>query len=159
MNSETYQEPMVEQRDQMLVRVPITVLGLSMAYSGVLGWLERRYPIKPDHTWAEVAGGVLITLVPVALEGRRFSRLDWRVYEETVWRCFFASGVPIILWQLGEQVVRHLELMRYAAIRETRSEHAHHPQTLASRGGAGAGRPTYRSERVDPDADQGPGDA
>jgi hypothetical protein len=81
--------------------------------------LERRYPIRPDHIWAEVAGGVLIALVPVALHARKEPRTprwgNWRSYENAVWSSFIAAGTPIILWQIGEAVFRHRELMRYTA--------------------------------------------
>ncbi len=130
----------------MLVNVPARVLGLSIAYSATLGWLERKFPnIKPDHTWAEVAGGVLISLVPVALEARQLAQqgqhVQWQTYEGAVWRAFFASGTPIILWQLGEAVFRHVELMRYTTDGEGRSIeiHAHGTTTLASGSGERAG--------------------
>jgi hypothetical protein len=133
----------------MLVNVPIRVMGLSVAYSVALGWLERKFPnIKPDHIWAEVAGGVLISLVPVALEARRQSRklegkdtLQWQTYEGAVWRAFFASGTPIILWQLGEAIFRHMELMKYTTHGEGRSIEidAHGTTALASGGGERAG--------------------
>ncbi len=108
---------------KLLVSVSLQVSGLSVLYAGGLSWLERQFPlIKPDHIWAEVAGGVLITLVPVALTARRLtsqpdSNLSWRDYEAAVWCAFGASGVPIILWQLGETLVRRAELLQYAAYR------------------------------------------
>jgi hypothetical protein len=128
----------------MLVKVPMQVMGLSIAYSVTLGWLERKFPnIKPDHIWAEVAGGVLICLVPVALQARRQGRknqekekeaLPWQVYEGAVWRAFVASGTPIILWQIGEAVFRHMELMKYTAYGEGRSANinAYSTEALAS---------------------------
>jgi hypothetical protein len=131
----------------MLLKVPMQVMGMSIAYSVCLGWLERKYPnIKPDHIWAEVAGGVLISLVPVALEARRQRRksqeqdkepLQWQVYEGAVWRAFFASGTPIILWQIGEAIFRHMELMKYTAYGEGRSANvnAYGTETLASGSG------------------------
>ncbi len=107
----------------MLVRIPMHILGLSTGYAAALGWLERKFPsIKPDHIWAEVAGGVLLSLVPVALAARQTAHysgqrtdepLSWQTYEYAVWRAFVASGTPIILWQLGEAVVRHTELLSY----------------------------------------------
>ncbi|PLS67400.1 MAG: hypothetical protein CV045_13830, partial [Cyanobacteria bacterium M5B4] len=45
------------------------------------------------------------------------SNLSWRDYEAAVWCAFGASGVPIILWQLGETLVRRAELLQYAAHR------------------------------------------
>lgn len=148
-------------QEELLVNVPLTVLGLSTIYSSVLGWLERRYPIKPDHTWAEVAGGVLITLVPVAYSARRYPDLNWRTYEAAVWRCFFASGVPIILWQLGEAVIRQVDLLNYAAQRDARSEIAHADDTpsLADRGGERAYRGAWSGERSDTDIAEGSGEA
>jgi hypothetical protein len=143
------QSPSESNETKMLLKVPMQVMGLSIAYSVCLGWLERKFPnIKPDHIWAEVAGGVLISLVPVALEARRQRQrsqdekdhttdLHWKTYEGAVWRAFFASGTPIILWQIGEAVFRHMELMKYTAYGEGRSANvnAHGTETLASRGG------------------------
>lgn len=132
----------------MLIKVPLQVMGLSVLYSAGLGWLERKFPnIKPDHIWAEVAGGVLISLVPVALAARNERRLrgndplPWQTYEGAVWRSFFASGAPIILWQIGEAVFRHMELMRYTAYGEGRSVEidAYSTETLAGGGGERAG--------------------
>jgi hypothetical protein len=122
--------------DGLSVGVPLTVLGLATVYAAGLSALERRFPIKPDHTWAEVAGGVLISLVPVALSARKYPQLDWRSYEGTIWRCFFASGVPIILWQIGESMLRHMELLQYTAAREhTTDAYADDSTPLATRGG------------------------
>jgi hypothetical protein len=104
--------------DRLTVGTPLTVMGLATMYAASLRALERRYPIKPDHIWAEVAGGVLISLVPVALSARKQPQLDWRSYEGTIWRCFFASGIPIVIWQIGEAILRHMELLRYTAARE-----------------------------------------
>jgi hypothetical protein len=104
----------------MAVKVPLQVMGLSVTYAAALGWLERKYPsIKPDHIWAEVAGGVLVTLVPVTLAAHSTDdeeepeALHWQTYEGTVWRAFFSSAIPIILWQLGESLVRHNEFLSY----------------------------------------------
>lgn len=128
----------------MLVNVPLQVTSLSVAYSFSLGWLERKFPnIKPDHTWAEVAGGVLLSLIPVGLEARRRTRyepdnpLHWQTYEAAVWRAFIASGTPIILWQLGEAVFRHMELMRYTTQHERRSLEIDAYDTTALAGGGG----------------------
>lgn len=120
--------------ETLLVHVPLGVLGASTIYSAILGWLERKYPIKPDHTLAEVVGGVLLTLVPVALAARNKTELHWRVYEGSIWRCFFAAGMPIVLWQLGEAVARQIELLRYATSSARRSDDldADHTSPLAS---------------------------
>lgn len=136
----------------MLVKVPLQVMGMSIAYSAGLGWLERKFPnIKPDHIWAEVAGGVLISLVPIALEARRMALkgnegtgLHWQTYEGAVWRAFFASGTPIILWQISEAIHRHMELIKYTADAERRSReiNAHSTETLASGGGEREGTDT-----------------
>jgi hypothetical protein len=150
MNSQTTPTN-TQQTEEMLVQVPLTVLGVSALYSVALGWLERKFPIKPDHTWAEVAGGVLITLVPVALKARKNPNMDWRTYEDAIWRCFIASGTPIILWQLGESVYRHVELLKYAAGRETRSisSDANPTTTLAVRDGDRTGVGLDGGERSD----------
>jgi hypothetical protein len=149
--------PLTEQ-EQMLLNVPMTVFGVSTLYSVALGWLERRYPIKPDHTWAEVAGGVMITLLPAALAARKtHGGVDWRTYEATVWRCFVASGVPIILWQLGESVSRQVDLLRYAASRDSRSsiDDADHSSPLADRSGERALGSAPGSQGSDPEAAAG----
>jgi hypothetical protein len=150
----------------MLVKLPMQVMGLSIAYSVGLGWLERKFPnIKPDHIWAEVAGGVLLSLVPVALEARRQSRdaphtLPWQTYEGAVWRAFFASGTPIILWQLGEAVFRHMELMKYTAYGEGRSTaiHAHGTTALASGSGSRERANSAGSNGSDPLSAEGSGE-
>jgi hypothetical protein len=130
----------------LLVDVPLRVASLSIAYAAVLGVLERKFPtIRPDHIWAEVAGGVLISLVPVALEARRQTahgaQVNWQTYEGAVWRAFFASGTPIILWQLGESIVRHRELMQYTTTEVGRSGDidANDTPTLADGGRARTG--------------------
>jgi hypothetical protein len=160
MNAEIVYNEATEGLDELLIRVPLQVAGLSTIYSIILGQLERRYPIKPDHTWAEVAGGVLISLVPVALAARRRPGLSWQTYENAIWRSFFASGTPIILWQIGEAVVRHVELLRYTAERDGRSvsANADPTTTLADRSGDRAGRGAARSERGDLTATEGAGD-
>jgi hypothetical protein len=85
-----------------------------------LSLLERKYPgIKPDHIWVEVAGGVILTLLPVALAARRQRQSDvdlsWQDYEAMVWQSFVASGAPIILWQISESLYRHAELLTYTS--------------------------------------------
>ena len=130
------QQP-VRTDDTLSISIPIQVFGLSAAYAVTLNYLERRFPIKPDHTWAEVAGGVLLCLVPVALSARKSRQLDWRLYENMVWRSFIASGTPIILWQLGEAMFRQMELLNYTSARELKNmdAYADDSTTLALRGG------------------------
>ncbi len=126
-----------EAQKTMLVHIPLAVAGLATAYSLALGWLERRYPIRPDHIWAEVAGGVMISLVPITIGARTSRNVDWRVYENAVWRSFIASGTPIILWQLGEAITRHVELLRYVASTERRSDDPHADYTPSLANGSG----------------------
>ncbi|NTU82602.1 MAG: hypothetical protein HGA45_25075 [Chloroflexales bacterium] len=123
--------------DGLTVSVPLQVLGLASVYAATLSYLERHFPIKPDHTWAEVAGGVLISLVPVALSARKARHLDWRLYEGTVWRSFIASGTPIILWQIGEAMFRQMELLSYTSARELKNPdiYAHDTTAMAIRSG------------------------
>lgn len=151
----------LDDSDILSITVPLQVMGLSAVYAAALGWIERRYPIKPDHTWAEVAGGVVISLLPIALEARRRPTIDWRTYENIVWRCFMASGMPIILWQLGEALIRQVELINYAAERPTRSSSDHAdptpPLAVGSRERTGWSAPG--SERSDSAAAEGSGDA
>lgn len=111
----------LSSNDRITFGIPLQVLGLSTAYAAILSVLERKLPIKPDHIWAEVAGGVLISLLPIAVAARREPTIDWRTYEGSIWRSFIASGTPIILWQLGEAMLRELELLKYTADRERRS--------------------------------------
>ncbi|MCS6882955.1 MAG: hypothetical protein RMK84_18380 [Oscillochloridaceae bacterium] len=127
--------------NDLMLGMPLVTLGLSTAYAAALSYLERRLPIKPDHTWAEVAGGVLITLVPVAIAARRHPEMDWRQYEAAVWRSFIASGTPIILWQIGEAMLRQVELLRYAAAREQApvETYADDSSTMANRSGERTG--------------------
>jgi hypothetical protein len=109
----------------MAFDVPLQVMGLSAGYAAVLGWLERKFPsIKPDHIWVEVAGGVLVTLLPVTIAAHRKHHhedtegnepMHWQTYEGTVWRAFFSSAIPVVLWQLGEAVVRRTELLSYSS--------------------------------------------
>jgi hypothetical protein len=123
--------------DRLAVSIPVKVLGISTIYAATLSYLERHYPIKPDHIWAEVAGGVLISLVPVALAARKVRHLDWRIYEGTIWRSFIASGTPIILWQIGESMLRQMELLSYTSARELKNieTYAYDTTPLAVRGG------------------------
>lgn len=120
-------------QDALLNRVVIGTLSLSTAYAMLLSRLERRYPIKPDHIWAEVAGGVVVSLLPLALEARRSPELSWQKYEQTLWMSFFASGAPIILWQLGEAILRQHELLHYMGHRAfaVAEDHADNSTSLA----------------------------
>lgn len=144
--------------EAIAMRVPLRVIGLSTAYAAALSSLERRYPIKPDHTWAEVAGGVIISLLPIALEARRKPSLDWRTYETALWLSFFASGIPIIIWQLGEAMLRQLELFRYTGSRDRRSVGSYADDTtpLALRSGGRAGARDPGGERGDAEPTPGP---
>lgn len=121
----------------LTVEVTLKVLGIATVYAGTLSYLERRFPIKPDHIWAEVAGGVMIALVPVALTARKARQLDWRLYEGAIWRSFIAAGTPIILWQIGEAMLRQMELLSYTTARELKNSDAyvHDTTPLAERGG------------------------
>jgi hypothetical protein len=152
--------------DGLTIKTPLRVMSMATAYAAALSYLERRYPIKPDHIWAEVAGGVMISLVPLALDARRFERVEWRTYEDAVWRCFIAAGTPIILWQLGEAMWRHIELMRYtsnryAADRASLSteSYADDTTTLAFGGGERTRGRDLRGRRGDSDVAAGAADA
>jgi hypothetical protein len=127
----------VTDTDHLAVQLPLQVIGLSTMYAAALQFIQRRYPtLAPDHLWAEVAGGVVLSLAPVAVAARRVRGLDWRHYEELVWRSFVAAGIPIILWQLGESVLRRREAEEY--LRRTRRsvvEYADDPTPLANRTG------------------------
>lgn len=119
------------------LEVTLKVLGVSTVYAATLSYLERRFPIKPDHIWAEVTGGVMIALVPVALTARKTGQIDWRLYEGAIWRSFIAAGMPIILWQIGEAMMRQMELLSYTTAREVKNAEAYVDDTtpLAERGG------------------------
>jgi hypothetical protein len=104
--------------------VSLQVIGLASAYSTMLSLVERKYPgVKPDHIWAEVVGGVLITLLPVAIAARQDQHapteqpMTWQTYEGMVWQSFFAAGMPIVLWQITEALSRHVELLSYTTQR------------------------------------------
>ncbi len=156
MSTEILQGNIHTNGENVLLRVPLQVLGLSMIYATLLSRLERHFPIKPDHTWAEVTGGVVVSLAPLALEARRHSKLDWRTYETTLWLSFFASGAPIILWQLGEAMMRQYELLRYTGSRERkRVDYGDTTTSLARRGRGGAGEGDSDSERCDPELSSG----
>ncbi len=104
----------VTEADQAAIQLPLQVMGLATVYAAALELLQRRFPtLLPDHLWAEVAGGVILSLAPVALTARRMRQLDWRRYEDLVWRSFVAAGIPIILWQLGENVLRRSAVEAY----------------------------------------------
>lgn len=147
--------------DTLIIDVSLQVLGYSSLYAAALSVIERRFPVKPDHIWAEVAGGVLISLVPVALRSRKQPTIHWRTYELAVWTSFMASGVPIILWQLGEAILRQRELLRYTASRDRRSggSYGNHTTSLADRGGPGARADAASGERVGAELTASPADA
>jgi hypothetical protein len=136
MNPSRLDSKTPSSEDRLAVNIPVKILGISTIYAATLSYLERRYPIKPDHIWAEVAGGVLISLVPVALAARKMRHLDWRIYEGTIWRSFIASGTPIILWQIGEAMFRQMELLSYTSARELKNieTYAYDTTPLAVRG-------------------------
>lgn len=103
---------------RMLIKVPLRVMAVSAGYTAILAMIERKFQLKPDHEWLEVAIGVGLTLVPVAFEAHAIEQetkesVCWKTYEGAIWRSFLASGVPIICWQVGEAVSRKLELMKY----------------------------------------------
>jgi len=107
---------------RLLIKVPLCVMVVSASYAATLALIERKFRLKPDHEWLEVAVGVGLTLVPVALEAHTIETeskekdvepVSWKTYEGAIWRSFLAAGAPIILWQIGEAVVRKLELMTY----------------------------------------------
>lgn len=57
----------VTNADHLAVQLPLQVMGLSTVYAATLELIERRFPtVLPDHLWAEVAGGVVLSLAPVA---------------------------------------------------------------------------------------------
>jgi hypothetical protein len=103
-------------------------MAVSTGYATALALLERRFRLKPDHEWLEVAVGVGLTLVPIAVEAHAIEQehrdnqadpVSWKTYEGAIWRSFLASGVPIICWQIGEAIVRKLELMNYVTFART----------------------------------------
>lgn len=158
MSTELVKGVIRSDQEAMSVHVPLRVMGIATIYAAALSGLERRYPIKPDHIWAEVAGGVVISLMPVALEARRSSCVDWRTYEITLWLSFFASGIPIILWQLVEAMLRQGELLRYTGGRDRGSigYYADDTTPLALRGGGRAGKRDTSGERGDAEPPSGP---
>jgi len=120
---------------RLLIKVPLRVMAISAGYAASLSLLERHLRLKPDHEWLEVAIGVGLTLVPVAVEAHRIEGehkntgsenepIDWKTYEGAVWRSFMASGAPIIFWQIAETLVRKWELMGYLTGTTTRRSSA-----------------------------------
>ncbi|MBO9312368.1 MAG: hypothetical protein J7456_02140 [Chloroflexus sp.] len=140
----------VTEADHLTVQLPLQVIGLSSVYAATLSLLQRRFPtVLPDHLWAEVAGGVVLSLAPVALAARRLGHLDWRRYEELVWRSFVAAGIPIILWQLGENILRQQATEEYLRRpRRSAIDYADDTTPLANRTGD-------REGRVDPHSGRG----
>jgi hypothetical protein len=157
MSTELMKRTSTSDQETIVVQVPLRVMAFATIYAAALSSLERRYPIKPDHIWAEVAGGVTISLMPIAMEARRSHRLDWRTYETTLWLSFFASGIPIILWQLVEAMLRQRELLRYTGSRDRGSigYYADDTTPLALRGGGRAGERNTGGERGDAESTSG----
>jgi hypothetical protein len=90
--------------------VAVVAFVLGVLYALSLAYLERQYPINPDYTALEVVGGVVISLLPVFFTARyeaRLAGLSWRTYERMVCVGFIGSGLPILIWQAIEFVVRH----------------------------------------------------
>ncbi|NJP05964.1 MAG: hypothetical protein HC837_10250 [Chloroflexaceae bacterium] len=121
------QSGMARLRELDLLHILIQVTSISATYALVLAWLERRWPrMKPDHIWAEVVGGVMISLMPVALEARQTARsvqqshapLNWQSYEQAVWLAFVAAATPIMLWQLSEATHRQTRISQSFAVAE-----------------------------------------
>lgn len=89
--------------------VAVVAFALGVVYALALAYLERRLPINPDYTSLEVVGGVVLSLAPVAITARYEARLagvTWRCYERMVCAGFIGSGLPIIIWQAIEFVLR-----------------------------------------------------
>ncbi len=88
-------------------------------------WLERR-PLKyhPDVTWPNVTGGVALTGlwvaariacgVPAGLTPQQAAAWAWWV----TFRMFWATGVPVVAWELWAKGGRARRLVAY--IREDR---------------------------------------
>lgn len=147
---------------RLLIRVPLRVMAISAGYAAALSLLERHLRLKPDHEWVEVAIGVGLTLVPVAIEAHRIEGeskasgsdnepIDWKTYEGAVWRSFMASGAPIIFWQIAETLIRKWELMGYLTGNTTRrspadvntaAQVAYRSREPAERSAAGGSRGT-----------------
>jgi hypothetical protein len=124
-------EQMMDTDARLLIKVPLRVMAISAGYSAALAMIERKFRLKPDHEWLEVAIGVGLTLVPLAVEAHSIegecrdtkseSMIDWKTYEGALWRSFMASGAPVIVWQIGEAIWRKWELMGYLTDNERRS--------------------------------------
>ncbi len=114
---------MKETDARLLIKVPLRVLFISSAYAAALALVERKLHLKPDHEWLEVAMGVGLTLVPVAIEAHAIEEerkasahpepVNWKTYEGAIWRSFMASGAPVVVWQIAETLLRKWELMGY----------------------------------------------
>lgn len=137
---------MMDTDYRLLIKVPLRVMALSTSYALALALVERRFRLKPDHEWLEVAVGVGLTIVPVAIESHAIEQerkngtnepINWKTYEGAVWRSFIAAGTPIILWQIGEAIVRKWELMGYltGATKRRSGTHANTATEMANGGG------------------------
>lgn len=75
----------------------------------VLRWVRTRLP--GDYTVIKVIGGMGLVTLAQLHAGRLFG-LDWRTLLLVVLTPLLIGGALITLWQLGEWVGRHVELIR-----------------------------------------------
>lgn len=97
---------------------PVYALELlaSAAYAAFLQGLKRKY--EPDWTWLTVAGGVVLSMLPV-MHLARTQPGSWRDYERRAVAGFCTSGVIIIGWQLWQAAVRQGRSQGYALAHRT----------------------------------------
>lgn len=72
-------------------------LATSAAYAVTLESLKKR--LTSDDTWKQVVIGVSYTLGFVSLRLRQRQGWTPEQAERVIWRSFFFSGLPIIVWQ------------------------------------------------------------
>lgn len=114
---------MVKEDDLILGRTLGLLSLLGAGYSLLLAIAQRRFTeLRVDYLWAEVVGGVMITLIPVAITARRCAQISWQRYENLVWGGFLATGTPIILWQIMEAMKRNADLQRYLRTERKKEE-------------------------------------
>lgn len=92
---------------------PFDVAVYSVAFLISLGYaalLDRHPTWTPDWTWVEVVVGVTYTLAAAWIMVW-FQPMDGRAALARVVGAFIASGLPIILWQLGLQRRRLLQII------------------------------------------------
>lgn len=102
----------------MLDAQDLALAATAAAYAAILDGIKDDH-LEPDWTWAEVTLGTMMCLGAAATRVRTESAPDWRAYERATWRAFAIGGGPVIVWQIGRAIWRHLQ----ACERDRRNAH------------------------------------